>query len=86
MSLIVVKSKLPAEKRIELVHVSLMRNTKFAFFAGLFMVGKTTVVDNPYLTAWTNGRDAGYSREFVDDGAVIEVRCGHEDAHCAGFG
>lgn len=66
MSLVVVKSKLPAEKRIELVHVSLMRNTKFAFFAGLFMVGKTTVVDNALLTAWTNGRDAGYGREFVD--------------------
>ena len=29
------KSKLPAEKRLELVHVSLMRQKQFAFFAGL---------------------------------------------------
>ena len=29
--------KLTAEQRIELVHVSLMRNKEFALFAGLFM-------------------------------------------------
>jgi len=52
----VLKSNLPAEKRLELVHVSLMREKQFAFFAGLFMVGKTTIVDAP-LTACTNGRD-----------------------------
>lgn len=61
----VLKSKLPAEKRLELVHVSLMREKQFAFFAGLFMVGKTTIVDEP-ITASTNGRDAWYGREFVD--------------------
>jgi len=61
----IVRSKLPAEKRIELVHVSLMREKKFAFFAGLFMVGSTTVTDEK-ITAGTNGRDAVYGREFVD--------------------
>ena len=57
--------KLSAERRLELVHVSLMRDRRFAFFAGLFMVGKTTVVDKP-ITAATNGRDAMYGRAFVD--------------------
>lgn len=57
--------KLSAERRLELVHVSLMRDQKFAFFAGLFMVGKTSVVDLP-ITAATNGRDAMYGRAFVD--------------------
>jgi predicted metal-dependent peptidase len=61
----IVRSKLPAEKRIELVHVSLMREKTFAFFAGLFMVGSTTVTDEK-ITAGTNGRDAVYGREFVD--------------------
>jgi hypothetical protein len=65
-SAVIVKSKLPAEKRIELVHVSLMRNPKFAFFVGLFMVGSTKVHDDPHMTAFTNGRDAGYGRQFVD--------------------
>lgn len=59
------KPKMKAEQRIELVHVSLMRNPKFALFAGLFMVGKTTVGDT-VRTARTNGRDAQYGREFVD--------------------
>ena len=61
-----VKSKLSAEKRLELVHVSLMREKRFAFFAGLFMVGRTTIVDAP-ITAATNGRDATYGREFVGE-------------------
>ena len=58
--------KLAAERRLELVHVSLMRDKRFAFFAGLFMVGKTTVLDQP-ITAATNGRDAMYGRAFVDE-------------------
>ena len=65
MSIVLVKSKLPAEKRLELVHVSLMREKTFAFFAGLFMVGRTTITEAP-ITAATNGRDVLYGREFVD--------------------
>ena len=60
-----VKAKLAAEKRVELVHVSLMRAPEFALFAGLFMVGKTTIEDAK-ITAATNGRDALYGRAFVD--------------------
>jgi predicted metal-dependent peptidase len=56
---------MPAERRLELVHVSLMRDKKFAFFAGLFMVGKTTITEAG-ITARTNGRDAEYGRVFVD--------------------
>ena len=59
------KPKLKAEQRIELVHVSLMRNPTFALFAGLFMVGRTSVSDL-VPTARTNGRDAEYGRGFVD--------------------
>jgi len=57
--------KMKAEQRLELVHVSLMRQKEFAMFAGLFMVGNTSVVDLP-ITAATNGRDAKYGRAFVD--------------------
>ena len=63
--MLALKSRLTAEQRVELVHVSLMRNKAFALFAGLFMVGKTTVEDRK-ITAATNGRDAKYGREFVD--------------------
>ena len=63
--MMMIKPKLKAEQRIELVHVSLMRNPQFALFAGLFMVGKTSVSDS-VPTARTNGRDAEYGRAFVD--------------------
>jgi predicted metal-dependent peptidase len=63
--MIAIKKTLTAEQRIELVHVSLMRNKKFALFSGLFMVGKTTV-DDETTTAATNGRDARYGRAFID--------------------
>lgn len=61
----ILKNRLPAERRLELVHVSLMRDKRFAFFAGLFMVGKTTITEE-VITAKTNGRDASYGRAFVD--------------------
>lgn len=61
----VLKNRLPAERRLELVHVSLMRDKRFAFFAGLFMVGVTTITEEA-ITAKTNGRDAFYGRTFVD--------------------
>ena len=58
-------TRMAAERRLELVHVSLMRDKRFAFFAGLFMVGKTTITEMP-ITAMTNGKDATYGRAFVD--------------------
>ena len=78
------KSKLPAEKRLELVHVSLMRDDRFKAYVGLFMVGKTEVVDLP-ITACTNGRDATYGREFVDELTDKELAflVMHENMHKA---
>lgn len=78
------KPKLKAEQRIELVHVSLMRSPEFALFAGLFMVGKTSVVDMA-ITARTNGRDAQYGREFVDSLTDKELAflVMHENMHKA---
>jgi len=61
----VLKNRMPAERRLELVHVSLMRDKRFAFFAGLFMVGVTSITEE-MITAKTNGRDAFYGRTFVD--------------------
>lgn len=76
------KPKLKAEQRIELVHVSLMRNPTFALFAGLFMVGRTSVSDL-VPTARTNGRDAEYGRGFVDSLSDKELAflVMHENMH-----
>ena len=78
----ILKPKLKAEQRIELVHVSLMRNPTFALFAGLFMVGRTSVSDL-VPTARTNGRDAEYGRAFVDSLSDKELAflVMHENMH-----
>jgi predicted metal-dependent peptidase len=78
----ILKPKLKAEQRIELVHVSLMRNPAFALFAGLFMVGRTSVSDL-VPTARTNGRDAEYGRGFVDSLSDKELAflVMHENMH-----
>ena len=56
---------LTAEQRIERAHVRLMQSPRFCQFAGVFMVGKITVSDK-HPTAYTNGRDVGYGRAFVE--------------------
>ena len=79
-----IKHKLPAEKRLELVHVSLMRDDRTKAYVGLFMVGKTEVVEEP-ITACTNGRDARYGRGFVDELTDKELAflVMHENMHKA---
>lgn len=57
--------KLSPEQRIERTHVTLMRDKRFCLFSGLFMIGKTEVVDN-IPTAATDGVNVKYGRAFVD--------------------
>lgn len=57
--------KLTAEQRIERTHVRLMQSERFCQFSGVFMVGKVTV-DEKHPSAYTNGRDVGYGRGFVE--------------------
>ena len=45
-----------AERKLAKVKIALMRNPKFAFWQGILMVGKTSIVDD-LPTAATNGRD-----------------------------
>lgn len=52
------------ERKLKKVKISLMRNPTFAFWSGIMMVGKTVLDDN-IPTAYTNGRDEHYGREFV---------------------
>jgi predicted metal-dependent peptidase len=54
-----------AERKLSKVKIALMRNPKFAFWSGILMVGKTSIVDG-LPTAATNGRDEMYGREFVE--------------------
>ena len=61
-----------AERKLAKVKIALMRNPKFAFWSGILMVGKTSIVDG-LPTAATNGRDEMYGRAFVDKLAEKEL-------------
>jgi predicted metal-dependent peptidase len=71
-------------RRLSKVKISIMRNPKFALWSGLMTVGKTKVEDD-CPTAYTNGRDEGYGREFIkslDDKELAFVVL-HETMHKA---
>lgn len=53
------------ERRIQKAHIALMRNPKFILYSGIMMIGSIDVVNDPSITARTNGRDVIYGREFV---------------------
>jgi len=77
-------AKLTAEQRVQRAHVALMNDPKYCLFSGVFMIGKTEVVDD-VPTACTNGRDVKYGREFVDGLTEQELRglILHENKHKA---
>ena len=66
-------NNLTAEQRIERCHVGLMKHPSFVAYSGLLMVGGVKV-DEKCPTAYTNGRDVTYGREFVGELDEPELR------------
>jgi predicted metal-dependent peptidase len=52
------------ERKLQKCKIALMRNSKFALWSGVMMVGTTSISDG-VPTAYTNGRDEVYGRDFV---------------------
>jgi predicted metal-dependent peptidase len=77
-------AKLTAEQRVQKAHVALMNEPNYCLYSGVFMVGKTEVVDN-FPTACTDGRNTKYGRAFVDKLSEQELRglILHENLHKA---
>lgn len=53
-------------RKLTKVKIDLLRNPKTAMWRGLLMVGSTSISDD-VPTAYTNGRDEVYGRQFVRD-------------------
>jgi predicted metal-dependent peptidase len=56
---------LTAEQRIERCHIDLMKHPQFVAYSGILMIGDCKVLDDPTMTACTNGKDVKYGRQFV---------------------
>ena len=77
--------KLTAEQRIQKAHIAMMNDPKYCLYSGIFMMGKTEVLDTGCPTAYTNGRDVKYGRKFVDKLSDPELKglILHENLHKA---
>ena len=84
MSLTTVKN-LTQEQRIERSHIDLMKSPQFVAYSGVLMVGSVKVEDDPSKcpTAYTNGRDVVYGRDFIAKLTDPELRAVilHENKH-----
>ena len=68
-------NQLTEEQRLTKAVVSIMGNPKYTALAGVMMIGKRNIVDDPNIpTACTNGRDEMYSRGFVAQLTDAELR------------
>ena len=72
-----------AEAKIQKAHVTLMSNPITALMSGIIMMGKSVVLDDNCPTAYTDGIDKYYGREFIDNLPQEEVNflVGHENGH-----
>ena len=61
------------KQRIERAKVSMIRDPRFAYLAGIFMIGKTEISDE-LPTAGTNGRDVTFNPSFVSNLTDSELR------------
>lgn len=76
--------KLTAQQRVQKQHVWLMNNPEYCLYSGLFVFGKTEVVDN-VPTACTDGVNVKYGIKFVDgmDDRCLRGLILHETLHKA---
>ena len=73
---------LTAEQRIERCHIDLMNHPNFVAYSGILMIGKVKV-DDKTKTAYTNGRDVVYGREYIEGLTEPQLRglILHENKH-----
>lgn len=72
------------ETRLKKAHIALMKHRETALYSGVMLMGKNTVIDDK-VTAYTNGVDKKYGREFISKLTDAELRglILHENLHVA---
>ena len=72
------------ETRLKKAHIALMKHQETALYSGVILMGKS-VVEDGIPTAYTNGRDKKYGREFISKLTDPQLRglILHENLHVA---
>lgn len=77
---------LSQEDRVKKAHIMMMKHPETAFYSGVMMMGTTAVVDDN-ITAYTDGVNKRYGREFLEkvcpDQATVNGLVLHENLHIA---
>ena len=71
--MLAIGKQLTTEQRLSKAVVDIMGNPKYVALAGILMIGDKRICDTT-PTAYTNGRDEVYGREFVDKRSDAEFR------------
>jgi predicted metal-dependent peptidase len=72
------------ETRLKKAHIALMKHRETALYSGVMLMGKNAVIEDN-VTAYTNGVDKKYGREFISKLTDAELRALilHENLHVA---
>ena len=72
------------ETRLKKAHIALMKHRETALYSGVMLMGKNSVIEDK-VTAYTNGVDKKYGREFISKLTDAELRglILHENLHVA---
>lgn len=72
------------ETRLKKAHIALMKHPETALYSGVILMG-TSAVEDGIPTAYTNGRDKKYGREFMSKLSDAQLRglILHENLHVA---
>jgi predicted metal-dependent peptidase len=75
-------NNLTHDQRLQRSHITLMRSPKFALLSGILLLGHSTVKEG-IPTAYTNGCDKYYGKEFMDKLTEKELNfvVAHENFH-----
>ena len=76
---------LTEEQRIKKGHIALMKHPETALWSGVMMMGATSVIDDPKVTAYTDGVNKKYGRGFLQtvckDQTEVNGLILHENLH-----
>lgn len=72
------------ETRLKKAHIALMKHRETALYSGVMLMGKNSVIEDN-VTAYTNGVDKKYGREFISKLTDAQLRglILHENLHVA---
>jgi len=75
-------NQLTHEQRLERSHITLMRSAKFALLSGIILLGESKAKSD-IPTAYTDGRDKFYGKEFMDklNDRELNFVVAHENFH-----